>query len=160
MSIGCRTCGTLNSAGATACRYCGTSLPSTPIYHDPFRVRPVYPSGGAARPQWPVQRQVAPVATSLPKDPSTGLLIELLPGFFGFLGIGYLWAGETALGIGLLIGYWLFWAFVGLGTLLSAGLLLCFVPCFALLYFAAPIISAVLLQKRLRQRQLVAARYQ
>ena len=98
---------------------------------------------------------IAPVGVD--KDPSTGLLVELLPGLFGFLGIGYLWAGETALGLGLLLGYWCFWGLIAVLTILTFGLLFCFFPFFILLYFAAPFISALLLQKRLRQRQTTIA---
>ena len=146
MASGCRTCGTLNPAGATTCGYCGASLPSTPLYRDPFVSRPAPPAPPPS-----------PPAVAL-KDPSTGLLLELLPGFCGFLGIGYLWAGETALGLGLLFGYWLFWAFVGVGIVVTFGLLLCLLPFFGLVYLAAPIVSALLLQQRLRRRQLLAAR--
>lgn len=92
------------------------------------------------------------------KDPLIGLLIELLPGFFGFLGIGYLWAGETLLGVALLLGYWAFWTVVAVATLATLGLLLCFLPFFVAFYFAAPIVSAVLLQRRLRARQSLAVR--
>jgi hypothetical protein len=57
----------------------------------------------------------------------------------------------------LLIGYWCFWAIVGVLTVLTLGLLLCFLPLFGALYFAAPIFSGLLLQKRLRQRQALVA---
>ena len=145
MTVGCRTCGSLNPTGSAFCQYCGASLPQVPAPRDPFRVapRPVPPPDPGA---------LTPV-----KDPSTGLLIEMIPGFFGFLGIGYLWAGDIALGLVLLIGYWCFWAIVGVLTVLTLGLLLCFFPFFLLLYFAAPVISALLLQKRLRQRQAALA---
>ena len=81
------------------------------------------------------------------KDPNTGLLIEMIPGFFGFMGIGWLWAGETAIGIALLVGYWIF---------LVVEIMLMFVLIgFCLLPFnlIAPIASAILLQRRLRERQ-------
>jgi hypothetical protein len=144
VSVGCRTCGSLNPVGSAFCQYCGASLPQVPAPADPFRIAP--------RPAPPDPGALAPA-----KDPSTGLLIEMLPGFFGFLGIGHLWAGDIALGLGLLIGYWCFWAIVGVLTVLMLGLLLCFLPLFGALYFAAPIFSGLLLQKRLRQRQALVA---
>ena len=155
MAIGCRTCGTLNPNRASSCAYCGASLPSTPIYRDPFRNR--RPERRDIAPYVPA---VVPTVVYAPavKDPSTGLLIELVPGFFGFLGIGHLWAGETALGLALLFGYWCFWALVGVLTLLTLGLLLCYFPFFILLYFGAPIVSALLLHGRLRRRQALAMR--
>lgn len=88
-----------------------------------------------------------------PKDPSTALLIELIPGLFGFLGIGHLWAGQTALGLALLLGYWCFWGVVGVLTILTFGLLLCLFPFFILLYLATPVVTALLLQGRLRRQQ-------
>lgn len=42
------------------------------------------------------------------KDPSTAMILELLLGFFGFLGIGHLYAGRTTTGIVLLLGWWAF----------------------------------------------------
>lgn len=105
-----------------------------------------------------MQVRPTPSASSLAaaKDPAAGLLIELLPGLFGFLGIGYLWAGETLLGIALLLGYWAFWAVV-VATFATLGLLLCFLPFFTMFYFVAPTISALLLQRRLRARQIIIA---
>ena len=151
MAIGCRTCGTLNPDRATVCEYCGAGLPAAAARRDPFvqrraaHVTPAYPPALAYTGGYP-PRGVA-------KDPSAGLLIELILGLFGFLGIGYLWAGETVLGIGLLLGYWAFWGIVAVVTVLSFGLLLCFLPFFILLYLVAPIVSALLLQRRLRARQ-------
>jgi hypothetical protein len=154
VAVGCRTCGTLNPERAPTCAYCGASLPSTPIYRDAFRTSRI--DRQAVVPYAP--RAYPPLAyTPAVKDPSTGLLVELLPGLFGFMGIGYLWAGKTALGLVLLLGYWCFWAIVGVLTVLTLGLLLCFFPFFILLYFAAPIVSALLLQKRLRRRQAALA---
>jgi hypothetical protein len=85
-------------------------------------------------------------AVTAAKDPQTGLLLELI-GIFGFLGIGWLWAGETAIGIALLIG---FWVFLGIEIFLSIFLIgLCLLP----LNVIIPIASAFLLQKRLKERQ-------
>ncbi len=156
MAVGCRTCGTLNPDRSTRCQYCGADLPATPAYRDPFvRQRP------GPQVLAPYSPQAARAATypsvGAVKDPAAGLLIELLPGFFGFLGIGHLWAGETLLGIALLLGYWAFWSIVAVVTIASFGLLLCFLPFFILLYFAAPIVSALVLRRRLRARQALAA---
>jgi TM2 domain-containing membrane protein YozV len=41
------------------------------------------------------------------RDPNVALALELAGGFFGFLGIGWIYAGRPGLGIALLIGYWL-----------------------------------------------------
>ena len=153
MAIGCRTCGTLSPDRARTCEYCGASFPATPVYRDPFvRRRGAAAQGGLALATGPYLRP----APAPPKDPSTGLLIELLPGLFGFLGIGHLWAGETALGLALLLGYWAFWSIVAIATVLTLGLLLCFLPLLIIFFFAAPLISALALQRRLRARQALA----
>ena len=51
------------------------------------------------------------------RDPFIALILEVVGGFFGFLGIGWIYAGRPVMGISLLIGYWLLdWI---LGTTLS-----------------------------------------
>ena len=157
MSVVCHSCGRLSPPGAQQCQYCGTSLPSTPIYQDPFRTRPQQqlPDGQPFRAQPPLY--LAPNAGL--KDPNTGMLVELLPGLFGFLGIGYIWSGEVALGVGLLLGYWLAGTLLAVMTVLTFGLLLCLFPIYLVLWPGAPIISAIILQRRLlrQQQQLVSA---
>lgn len=46
-----------------------------------------------------------------PKDSGLAFLIELIPGLFGFLGIGHMYAGQVTRGVLLLIGYWAFISF-------------------------------------------------
>ena len=41
------------------------------------------------------------------RDPFIALVLEVVGGFFGFLGIGWIYAGRPVMGISLLIGYWL-----------------------------------------------------
>ena len=41
------------------------------------------------------------------RDPFVALLLEIVGGFFGFLGIGWIYAGQPVMGILLLLGYWL-----------------------------------------------------
>lgn len=121
------------------------------------------PYGGAFQPQAPAPMParpayppvvVAAAATAGYKDPSTGLLLEMLPGFFGFLGIGRLWAGEVGLGVGLLLGYWAIWFVSWILIIITAGILaICLGPLLFVLYFAAPITSGILLQKKLKLQQ-------
>lgn len=42
-----------------------------------------------------------------PKDPNTATAIEIIAGLFGFMGIGYIYAGFTIGGIVRLIGWWI-----------------------------------------------------
>jgi len=47
-------------------------------------------------------------------EPAVALLLELAGGFFGVLGIGWIYAGRPARGMLLLVSYWLLDWFVGL----------------------------------------------
>lgn len=154
MSAVCQTCGRLSPPGAQSCQYCGASLPSTPVYQDPFRSRPQRPA--AANP-WGDPAYNQPIHGL--KDPNTGLVLELLPGLLGFMGIGHIWAGQVALGLGLLFGYWLALTFLAILTVITFGLLICFFPVLLVMWPGAPIISAIMLQRRLQrqQQQLVRA---
>lgn len=48
------------------------------------------------------------------RDPMVALLLELIGGFFGFLGVGWIYAGRPTLGVVLLVSYWLLDWIVGL----------------------------------------------
>lgn len=48
------------------------------------------------------------MSVSSAKDPNTAMVIEIVAGYFGFLGIGYLYAGRTAAGLLQLFGWWAF----------------------------------------------------
>lgn len=116
-----------------------------------------------ARPLVPPAYPVGP-APGL-KDPGTGLILEMLPAFFGFYGIGYLWAGEIGLGLALLFGNWTLWFAFGLFAVFFSVFtfgfgLLCLgplLPLLILLYAIGPVISGLLLQQRLRTRLALAA---
>lgn len=45
------------------------------------------------------------MSASSTKDPNTAMVIEIVAGYFGFLGIGYLYAGRTAAGLLRLFGW-------------------------------------------------------
>lgn len=72
--------------------------------------------------------------------PTIAVIAELIGGYFLFLGIGWLIAGDILMGILLLVGYWIFAAIVGFIVTLSLG---CLWPVAFGLYIAIPIISAV-----------------
>jgi len=48
------------------------------------------------------------------RDPFVALLLEIAGGFFGFLGIGWIYAGRVTVGVVLLICYWLLDWVIGL----------------------------------------------
>lgn len=76
------------------CRNCGKEIPS------PDSV--VCPACGVA------QREVPTTVVSLQtKNSGTATIIALVAGFFGFNGIGHMYIGKTAFGIGLMIVGWI-----------------------------------------------------
>jgi TM2 domain-containing membrane protein YozV len=61
------------------------------------------------------------------RDPFVALVLEVVGGFFGFLGLGWIYAGRPVLGVALLIGYWLLdWAIGVTLSIVTVGLW-CFV---------------------------------
>jgi hypothetical protein len=57
------------------------------------------------------------------RDPFVALVLEVAGGFFGFLGIGWIYAGQVGWGLALLIGYWLLdWALGLTLSILTLGL--------------------------------------
>lgn len=71
--------------------------------------------------------------------PTTAALIELIGGYFGLLGLGWIYAGDVLRGILILIGYLVVLSVGGFLMMVSFGLL-----GFILgpLYLVAPLISA------------------
>ena len=67
------------------------------------------------------------------------VLLELFGGYFGLLGLGWMYGGDILRGVLLLVGYLIFLSIAGTLTGFTLGLLgLIFVP----LYIIAPIVSA------------------
>lgn len=55
------------------------------------------------------------------------MLIELLFGFFGWWGVGWLFAGNIPVAIGIMIGFWLLLAVETVLVTATAGCLICFI---------------------------------
>ena len=79
--------------------------------------------------------------------PTFLILLELIGGYCGFLGLGWIVAGDVSKGLMILIGYAAFLAVGAALTFFSFGCLGFF---FAPLYIAAPIVSAVKLYEVVR----------
>lgn len=118
------------------------------------------------------------MSTPSTKDPDTAMVIEIVAGYFGFLGIGYLYAGRTAAGLLRLFGWWAFIGVAvlliaigpfapllaigtldteaeletGLATLLGAPLLMSIgLCCLAPIMLAVPVVSGLMLRNSLKQ---------
>jgi hypothetical protein len=72
--------------------------------------------------------------------PLIAALLELGAGYFGLMGLGWIFAGDILRGILFLIGYMVFLAVGGALVVFSGG---CLALIFAPLYVAIPIVSAV-----------------
>jgi hypothetical protein len=118
--MNCPRCGSANLEGARFCSTCGQAL------------------GPSA---------IAPIVRSVP-DPNTAFVLELVLGLFGFLGIGWVYAGRIPLGLTMMAGWWLV-VVSGLGGSVFTGFLGC---CFWLpIHFVAPFISALLIKNELEK---------
>ncbi len=82
----CQKCGAALEEGAAFCPSCGTRVQAE------AQQTPMATAGVGA--------------TAVPgaKSKSTALVLEIVAGLFGFLGIGWIYAGETQKGILILLG--------------------------------------------------------
>lgn len=104
----CQACGTENANDAKFCKNCGAGLTSQEIQ------APVNEQQADLSQPAPVQQYQPPsqaYAQRPPKDKSIALILEIIPGLFGLLGIGWIYSGNTTTGILWLIGF-LVWTIV------------------------------------------------
>lgn len=131
--------GNCTSCGKPICRECVVEI------QDKLVCRECLSSGKNAPPQ--IQD----------KDPNTAFLIELIGGFFGLLGLGYLYVGRTDDGIWRLI-VWLLYDIMAviIITLLSAVVIgLCCIPLQLVIQIGIPIWSAITLKNTLLQDEFL-----
>lgn len=81
------------------CRNCGRQFSMEEATYCPF-------CGRQQQQQQPIQSNINTIVTSLKKNPGAAVLIALIAGIFGFQGIGHLYLGKVAYGIGLLLIGW------------------------------------------------------
>ncbi|MBM4425269.1 MAG: zinc-ribbon domain-containing protein, partial [Chloroflexi bacterium] len=135
----CPSCNTENKPDSQFCISCGAKLvaeestppASQPIVATPPVVQPPPPSApypppapgygpppGYQPPPYPyVQRP--------PKDRSIALILEILPNLFGFFGFGWIYAGNTSVGIIWLVSV-LAWDFMAAIIVIFTGGFGCF----------------------------------
>ena len=114
-------------------------------YPQPYQPQQQYPPQ-PYNPQYPQPQYPPPYGYVQPKDPTVGLLLELL-GYVGFLGIGHIWAGKTTRGVMLLIGYWFYWLCAGILMIVLIGCLM--LP----IGLAFPLISGFMLKSEMEREQ-------
>ncbi len=128
--MNCPRCGTQNADQARFCSNCGQPLTAQV----------------AATPRTPAAAKPMP-------DPSTAFVLELVLGLFGFLGIGWVYAGRTTLGLVMLVGWWVI-VIGGLGgSFVTGGLGCClWLP----VHVGAPIVSALLVRSEIEKNPFAA----
>jgi TM2 domain-containing membrane protein YozV len=88
------------------------------------------------------------------KDPNTAFIIEMIAGFFGFLGVGYMYAGRTSDGLLRLIGWWVFlavaWLVSAILTIIIVGF--CLMLVLVIAQFGVPIYSGLSLKKEMEMQ--------
>ena len=75
--------------------------------------------------QPPINPYPAYAPTRPAKDRNIALVLEILPGLFGILGIGWIYSGKTGTGLAWLIGY-LVWSGIAITAAVLSGFTLCF----------------------------------
>jgi hypothetical protein len=124
--ITCPACSTQNGDDAKFCKSCGAQISSQPV-------QPASDSQAASdayAPTVPVVQQ--PVQTNVQrplKDRSIALILEIIPGLFGLLGIGWMYSGNTTTGVIWLIGFLIWTAMATVVSILTAGFgIICWLP--------------------------------
>jgi hypothetical protein len=118
-------------------------VPQTPV------PPPAYGQQAYPQPAYPPH-----YAYARPKDPTIGLLLELI-GLFGFLGIGHIYAGKVTRGVVLMASFFMYFIVFGCLSFVLVG-----IP-FLLLYWVVPIISGLYLRNEMERelRQGYQQRY-
>jgi len=128
----CPNCGQDNPDKSKFCSNCGASLAADQV--GPAQaVRPA----AVGQQSYPATYLVRPA-----KDRSVALILEILPGMFGFLGFGWIYAGNLGVGLAWLVGMLIWTGIAAVIAIFSVGIsLLCTLP----VSIAMIVISAVTL---------------
>ena len=127
--MNCPNCGSENPDSVKFCGNCGNnltdpaSIPEGQV-QQPLVQQPPQPQAPVGYTQQPAYIPVKPA-----KDRSLAMILEILPGLFGFLGFGWIYSGNTSTGIMWLIGF-LVWDVISIiVAVFSASLgLICTLP--------------------------------
>jgi hypothetical protein len=132
----CPHCQQEHAIGTLFCPATGKSLSAEPVIEELPQVQEVpapTPSQGYVPqppptsnsnqpPYYPPPAYAAPRPS---KDRNIALVLEILPGLFGILGIGWIYSGKVGTGIAWLIGY-LIWVGIAVTVSILTGFIACF----------------------------------
>ena len=122
----CASCNADNPEGNRFCQNCGQPLPSASVLGEAAQPPQALTPPPAFNYNMPPTAPAAPVTR---KDKSIALILEILPGLFGFLGFGWIYIGQTSTGLIWLIGYLVWMVFSIIINIFTGGFgCLCTVP--------------------------------
>ena len=148
--ITCSHCNTENTDEAKFCMACGASLVDEAMPQESTAGQEPAPSYEPEPVRQPTYNQPAqPYAPARPpKDRSIALILEILPGLFGFLGVGWIYAGETTRGVTWLVGFLIYVIISAIIIAITAGIGACFtLP----INLALITVSAITLNKYMKE---------
>jgi len=125
--MNCPNCGAENPDTVKFCGNCGNNL-TEPLAFPPTQEQ--QPSvQQPPQPQVGYTQQPAYYPQKPAKDRSIALILEILPGLFGFLGFGWIYSGNTSTGIAWLIGFFVWDIFAVIIAVVTASFgLICTIP--------------------------------
>lgn len=140
----CANCGREAAPSDVYCRNCGARLQAEGTAAGDFAGG--IPNGGAgsggsqgyrpySQPGYARSSYARPV-----RDPTIAFILEVLPGLFGILGIGHMYAGNIPRGLILLVVWFLF-----VTGEVTTGVICCFFP----LNFVVPVLSGLWAKREL-----------
>ncbi len=138
-TVACPACGNVNPSDVPNCLRCGAVLNPGAVVAAPIVPLPYLPAGPGV--------VAVPNYAYPPKSRGTALILEILPFFFGFLGIGWLYAGNTTAGVLWLLSFLAWNLFAVVADVLTVGFFACIhIPA----NFALGLVSAVSLSNYTR----------
>jgi hypothetical protein len=102
----CPSCGASNEPNSKFCNNCGKTL--SPNIEQLSQIPAPPPPNLTNQPVYPYD----PIQQKPLKDRSIAMVLEILPGLFGFLGFGWIYSGNSSVGVIWLIGFFV-WTLVG-----------------------------------------------
>lgn len=129
----CPNCQAPNIDQAHFCSKCGSALPTDdiPLPRPDYIPLPEPDQEPELAPPSPETTPATPstIISTTRKDPKTALILEGVFGAFGFLGIGWIYSGQTSIGVGILVACLVVEFALCTLTVLSSGIaLLCAFP--------------------------------
>jgi hypothetical protein len=138
--VTCQSCSSANQDEAKFCINCGAPLTNESIQTPNPQSPPPASNLQASNDNQPYQA----VPQRPAKDRSIALILEVLPGLFGFLGFGWIYSGNTSTGIIWLIGFLIWTVVATIISIFTGGIgAICWLP----ISIALIAVSAVSLNK-------------